>query len=259
MLGAAALAQFTIRTYAAPIVLALRNSISDAVLPEPANAGANDRESTLRLWQRTIVVFTILLVPITVLLVMLANPVVVTMFSREYLEAAPLFQVSALVLLRECFDFGVLNPGTEQKQFAGDRQRRRSGGQPRAASAIDAGLWPDGSSGDHEVLRRCVSDAADRDPCNVPLRTMMPWGTLGRVLVISWVPAVIPLAPRLITQGSRSAAGVQCGGACLCRVCGVAPVQERPTRSSPRRYTDSWLGGSEPLIVRRLAMLVGGS
>ena len=114
MLGAVALAHYTIGTQVQPIITVLRNSLSDALLPEMAatstevrkgaGAGTND---PLSLWRRTTVVSMILLTGAGVVLTRFAHPLVVTLFSPEYEPAVPVFQIYLLVLLREVFDFGV--------------------------------------------------------------------------------------------------------------------------------------------------------
>lgn len=108
LLGAVALAQFTVGTYVAPIVVVLRNSISDALLPEMSARRASEPGHALQLWQRSTVVFAMLLLPVAVLLVRFAEPIIITLFSVDYRDAVPVFQVYALLLVRECVDFGVL-------------------------------------------------------------------------------------------------------------------------------------------------------
>jgi O-antigen/teichoic acid export membrane protein len=108
LMGAAALAQFTVGTYVAPIVVVLRNSISDALLPEMSARRASEPDHALQLWQKSTVVFAMLLLPAAVLLIRFAKPLIVTLFSAAYSEAIPIFQLYALLLVRECADFGVL-------------------------------------------------------------------------------------------------------------------------------------------------------
>jgi len=106
LMGAVALAQYTIGTQIQPIVTVLRNSISDSLLPEMA-AGRRDSSDPLALWRRTTVVSMVLLVPVGIALMEFAEPLVTTLFTNEYLAAVPVFQLYALVLVREVFDFGV--------------------------------------------------------------------------------------------------------------------------------------------------------
>jgi len=104
-LGAAALAQMTIGTYGEPVILALRNSISTAMLPELVRRGARSDEAPLQLWRRTTVVNCVLLFPSVVLLAWFAEPLVFKVFGLSYRAAVPVLQVYTLVILAACFDF----------------------------------------------------------------------------------------------------------------------------------------------------------
>jgi O-antigen/teichoic acid export membrane protein len=117
LIGAAALAQFTVGTYVAPIVVVLRNSISDALLPEMSARRVAEPGHALQLWQKSTVVFAMLLLPAAVLLIRFAKPLIVTLFSAAYSEAIPVFQLYALLLVRECADFGVLIRAVDRNQL----------------------------------------------------------------------------------------------------------------------------------------------
>lgn len=106
-MGPVALAHYTIGTYVEPIISILRNSLSDALLPEMADSGRRHADP-LALWRRTTVVSAVLLLPAGILLHRFAEPLVTTLFSNEYLPAALVLQIYVLVLVRECFDFGVV-------------------------------------------------------------------------------------------------------------------------------------------------------
>ena len=105
VLGAAALAQYTIGTYGDPIVVALRNSISTVLLPEMVKRNAASSEGRLELWRRTTVVNCILLFPIAVIGWRYAEQLIVHVFGANYRPAAPVMQLYMIVILRECFDF----------------------------------------------------------------------------------------------------------------------------------------------------------
>lgn len=104
-MGPIALAQYTIGTQIQPVVTVLRNSLSDALLPEMADK--KERPDPLLLWRRMTVVSMILLVPAAVLLAKFAHPIVTTLFSMQYEGAVAIFQLYVIALLREVFDFGV--------------------------------------------------------------------------------------------------------------------------------------------------------
>jgi O-antigen/teichoic acid export membrane protein len=105
-LGAVALAHYTIGTHVQPIITVLRNSLSDALLPDMAAVTKSPRDA-LPPWRRMTVVSMMLLVGAGVVLARYAHPIVVTLFSRSYEPAVPIFQIYVLVLVREIFDFGV--------------------------------------------------------------------------------------------------------------------------------------------------------
>lgn len=106
-MGAVALAHYAIGTQVQPIVTVLRNSMSDAVLPEMAAARLGPAEQALQLWHRATVLSMVLLLPAAAVLMEFAHPIVTTLFSAAYEPAVPVFQIFLLVLLREVFDFGV--------------------------------------------------------------------------------------------------------------------------------------------------------
>ncbi len=107
-LGPVALALYVIGTYAEPLVTILRNSISDALLPEMAASEERTGSGALEMWRRTTVLSALFLLPAVVLLFRFAEPIVTLLFSDEYLPAALVMQVFVLALVRECFDFGVV-------------------------------------------------------------------------------------------------------------------------------------------------------
>ncbi len=106
-LGAVALAHYTIGTQVQPIITVLRNSLSDALLPEMADSRREGNGDPLQMWRRTTVVSMILLAGAGVVLAKFAHPLVVTLFSMDYEPAVLIFQIYLLVLVREVFDFGV--------------------------------------------------------------------------------------------------------------------------------------------------------
>ena len=104
-MGTVALAHYAIGTQVQPVITVLRNSLSDAILPEMA--AVSQPQDALRLWHRSTVMSMMLLLPAAVVLFEFAHPLLVTLFSPEYAPAVPIFQLYLLVLLREVFDFGV--------------------------------------------------------------------------------------------------------------------------------------------------------
>jgi O-antigen/teichoic acid export membrane protein len=105
VLGAAALARYTIGTYLEPIVVSVRGSVSQVVLPEMVRRDRGDASAPLALWHRATVINAMLLFPLAVVIARFAEPIVEAAFGRDYLAAAPVLQIIMLVLVRECFDF----------------------------------------------------------------------------------------------------------------------------------------------------------
>ncbi len=104
-MGPVALAHYTIGTYVEPIIITLRNSLSDALLPAIVNRGNRSRGDAVSLWQRGTVIAAILLLPIGCLIERYADTLIVTVFSRTYQAAVPVMRIFLIVLIRECFDF----------------------------------------------------------------------------------------------------------------------------------------------------------
>jgi O-antigen/teichoic acid export membrane protein len=108
MLGPVGLAHYAIGTYMRPVIAVLRNSLSDALLPEMSSQLRSAQHAdSLLLWRRMTVVAAILLIPAAVLLGRFADTIVVTLFGEDYQRAVPVFQIYLLVLFREIVDFAV--------------------------------------------------------------------------------------------------------------------------------------------------------
>lgn len=107
VLGPAALAYYAVASYLLPMVRVIRGSIADVVFPELVRA-RDDTGGALRLWQRSNVVFCVLLFPPFVILSWYADLFITTLFTEEYRSAVPVFQVYLIWLLRRCFNMDVL-------------------------------------------------------------------------------------------------------------------------------------------------------
>lgn len=113
LLGPMGLAHYAIGTYVQPVLAVLRNSLSDALLPEmsaqqPSQHGtAAARADPLFLWRRMTVVAAIFLMAAAVVLARFADTLIVTFFTEEYRAAVLVFQIYLFVLVRESMDFSV--------------------------------------------------------------------------------------------------------------------------------------------------------
>lgn len=106
-MGPVALAHYAIGTYIQPITNVLRNSLSDVLLGEMSKSEREAHPDRLRLFRRTTVLTTILLIPCAVLLARFAEVIVITLFSEQYRSAVIVFQLYTLALLRDAIDLGV--------------------------------------------------------------------------------------------------------------------------------------------------------
>jgi O-antigen/teichoic acid export membrane protein len=104
-MGPVALAHYTIGTYVEPIIITLRNSLSDALLPAIVNRGNRSQGEAVELWQRGTVIAAVLLLPIGCLIERYADTLITTVFSSTYQAAVPVLRIFLIVLIRECFDF----------------------------------------------------------------------------------------------------------------------------------------------------------
>ena len=104
-MGPVALAHYTIGTYVEPIIITLRNSLSDALLPAIVNRGSRSQAEAVTLWQRGTVIAAVLLLPIGCLIERYAETLIITVFSSTYQAAVPVLRIFLIVLVRECFDF----------------------------------------------------------------------------------------------------------------------------------------------------------
>jgi O-antigen/teichoic acid export membrane protein len=107
-LGVVALAQFSIGTYADPIILIVRNSITSVILPELVRLGTQSKDAALRFWHRSVVINCMLLFPIASIMAWYAEPLILKLFGGSYRPAVPVLQWYALVVVRSCFDFSPL-------------------------------------------------------------------------------------------------------------------------------------------------------
>lgn len=107
LLGPAALAYYAVGGYLLPFVRMTRSSIADVVFPELVRT-RHRPEGMVRLWQRSNVMYCVLLFPAFVVFWHYAELIVETLFTKAYLVAVPIFQVHLLYLLRRCFNMDVL-------------------------------------------------------------------------------------------------------------------------------------------------------
>jgi O-antigen/teichoic acid export membrane protein len=194
VLGASALAQYSIGKFSEYIVLVARNSLSAVTLPEMVRREKQQGGDRLALWKQTTVVNTIFLFPICVLLVRYAEPLIVLLFGEPYRAAALIMQLYTLVMVRECFDFSpplrALN--RTRPLFASNLVALVTG-----ALALVVLLPVAGLAG--AMIALIISSFADaawlcwrtRQLYGVPLRELVPWSAVARVGVAAVLAGVV--------------------------------------------------------------------
>jgi O-antigen/teichoic acid export membrane protein len=105
VLGPVSLAHYTIGTYAEYFYFALGYSIALVLLAEMVRRNTESPGSALLLWQKTTVVNCILLLPVAILLARFAEPIIITLFGKGYRPAVLVMQVHMFFMIRACFDF----------------------------------------------------------------------------------------------------------------------------------------------------------
>jgi O-antigen/teichoic acid export membrane protein len=193
-LGVVALAHYAIGTHIQPVIGVLRNSVSDAVLPELAALKSAKGEGALPLWRRSTVVSMILLTAAGVVLFEFAHTFVVTLFSLSYEPAVLIFQIYLLVLVREVFDFGVAlraanktTPIVTSSLFAILLNLLLLvtvlpiWGLPAAALAFVISRWAEGL-----VLSRSTMRAY-----NIGIKDLARWTDLGKVALAALLASIV--------------------------------------------------------------------
>ena len=107
VLGVVALSYYVIGSYAQPLIRIVRGSVADVVFPEMMDKRNREPRQRLILWQRSNVLFCAILFPIAILGVAYAEPLVRLLFTEQYVAAAPIFAIYAVMLAQDAFDFGM--------------------------------------------------------------------------------------------------------------------------------------------------------
>ncbi len=113
-MGESALAMFVVGGYVLMVVYPLRNSVSDVLLPEMSRLAARERHGWLPLFRRSILLFSILLVPVAIVLGRFAEVFLTTIFSERYMAAVPIFQLHCVLLLLSTIDIAVVLRATNR-------------------------------------------------------------------------------------------------------------------------------------------------
>jgi O-antigen/teichoic acid export membrane protein len=106
MLGVEALAIYSIGSYQVPIIRIVRGAISDVIFPEMARINVVTPRKGLRLWQQATTIYCFCVFPVFCVLTFFAEALIETLFTSEYVAAAPLFRVYLIFMVRQCIDLG---------------------------------------------------------------------------------------------------------------------------------------------------------
>jgi O-antigen/teichoic acid export membrane protein len=107
-LGTAALAHFVIGGYVFLTIFALRNAVSDVLLPEMVARGESEPNGWLPVWKRSVVVLAVLLLPFSIALARYAEEFIRRVFSDKYLAAEPIFLAYCVLIALSCFDIALV-------------------------------------------------------------------------------------------------------------------------------------------------------
>lgn len=198
VLGPAALAHYTIGTYAEYIYMALGNSIAAVVLPEMVRRNAQASGSGLVLWRKTTVVNAILLLPTALIGARYATPVISTVFGHKYAPAAAVMQIHMLFLVRACFDF---SPAVRAINKTRALVYSNISGLAANACALSVLLPLAGIRGAvgalviSSVIEAIVLGINAARSYHVPLVRFVPWRTVGKVAAAALLSGLILLIP----------------------------------------------------------------
>jgi len=106
-LGEAALAQLVVGSYLLMIISPLRNSVSDVLMPSLSAQARDGGTQWVPAWRRSTVQVAILLAPVAVVSWRYAEPLVVTVFSSRFAEAAGLLRWQTGMVAVACLDLAL--------------------------------------------------------------------------------------------------------------------------------------------------------
>ena len=106
-LGVATLAIYAVASQNLPFVSIIRSSISDVIFPDVVEGIEDNPLEALNLWKRSVTLYIFFMAPIFVIFFYYAELVITTLFTMEYIEATPIFQVYLFLIVYHCFDMGV--------------------------------------------------------------------------------------------------------------------------------------------------------
>ena len=197
VLGPSALALYSIGAYVYPIIQVFRSSIGDVIMPEIVSRLTDTPKVALQLWQRTTVIYCAIMFPMAVLLFYYADVFVSTFFTSAYAAAVPIFQIFVLLLVRNCFDFGmplrVVNR-TKGFLYQGAFNLAVNFCLMLLLYQYFGILGPPLAMIITRFVASLVLVRMTIKYCDYTVSTMLPWAEIGKVTLLSLACIVIPYA-----------------------------------------------------------------
>jgi len=113
-MGVESLAIYTIGGKQIPIINIVRSSVMDVLFPEMAQIGDAER---LQLWRRANVIFCAMVLPVYAVFFCYARTFIETLFTADYLAAAPLFRIYLTLMVIQCFEMGTPLRAINQNKY----------------------------------------------------------------------------------------------------------------------------------------------
>jgi len=108
-MGREAFAVYAIGAFQVPLVDVIRGSVVNVTYPLMAQYQKEGNNAAIaELWRRSLLKTAVLFLPLFVFLELSARPFVQVLFTREYLDAAPVFAVYLLLFLRSTVETGTI-------------------------------------------------------------------------------------------------------------------------------------------------------
>lgn len=117
MLGATALAIYSIGIYQIPVLAIIRSAVSDVIFPEMVEKSSSSEEKALHLWKRANILFCIIIFPVFTIFMVFAEKFITIMFTEQYIESTPIFQLMLILMVRRCFELSTPLRSKNKNQY----------------------------------------------------------------------------------------------------------------------------------------------
>ncbi len=112
-----AFAEYTVGSWEIPMVPTIAFTVASVMMPQLVSLHmSQDSESLLELWNESIKKVSLIVLPLMVLLVTIAQDLIVVLFSKDYLNAAWVFMVYSLVLFHRVGAYAAVLKAVNQTQ-----------------------------------------------------------------------------------------------------------------------------------------------